>query len=93
MTTHWPSNIYGEEILRWAWWLFIILVVVWGMDCGSRLMGGKWHSPRWVVFPGFFYISGCFSANASSDRRSKARWGCVHVRHYLAGRRGTIKSQ
>ena len=32
MTTHWPSNIYGEEILRWEWWLYTILVVVWGWN-------------------------------------------------------------
>ena len=39
-TTHWPRHIYREEILRRAWWLHIILVVVWGMECGCRWLGG-----------------------------------------------------
>ena len=46
MTTHWPSNIYGEEILRWEWWLYTILVVVWGWNV---VVGGFvefWHSRK-----------------------------------------------
>ena len=44
MTAHEPRYIYREEILRWAWWLHTILVVVWGMD---MVVGGWvdfWHS-------------------------------------------------
>ena len=40
MTTYWPRHIYREDELRWAWWLHIILVVVWGMECGRRWLGG-----------------------------------------------------
>ena len=40
MTTHWPQHIYREDVLRWAWWLHIILVVVWGMECDRRWLGG-----------------------------------------------------
>ena len=29
MTTHWPQHIYREDVLRWAWKLHIILVIVW----------------------------------------------------------------
>ena len=32
MTAHEPRYIYREEILRWAWWLHTILVVVWGLN-------------------------------------------------------------
>ena len=46
MTTHGPRHIHREDVLRQAWWLNIILVVVWGMDV---VVGGWvefWHSPR-----------------------------------------------
>ena len=32
MTANEPRYIYREEILRWAWWLHTILVVVWGLN-------------------------------------------------------------
>ena len=44
MTTLWPQHTYKEEILMRAWWLHIILVVVWGWNV---VVGGWvefWHS-------------------------------------------------
>ena len=40
MTTHWPRHKYREDVLRWSWWLHTILVVVWGMECDRRWLGG-----------------------------------------------------
>ena len=50
MTTLWPRYMYREDILRREWWLHIILVVVWGMECDRRWLGrlggilAQWHS-------------------------------------------------
>ena len=41
MTTHWPRYIYREEIMRRAWWLNIILVVVWRRWLGGILAQSK----------------------------------------------------
>ena len=73
---HEPRYIQGEEMMRWGWLLCIILVVVWGARLPSieNERGGDG-----LAFPGYFIISGCFDDNASSDRRSKARWGCGTV--------------
>ena len=54
MRAHETRHIHREEILRWEWWLYIVLVVVWGMECSSRLWVENGTVPRWVVFPGFF---------------------------------------
>ena len=40
MKVHEPSHTYKEEILRRAWWLYVVLVVVWGY--------GLWSSVAWV---------------------------------------------
>ena len=34
MTTQWPSHTYREDVLRRAWWLHAILVVVLGLELG-----------------------------------------------------------
>ena len=74
ITLHEPSYVQGEAILRWGWLLSTILVVFsWvKLPCVENegvVMG--WY------FRVSLSISGCFDANASSDRRSKARWCCV----------------
>ena len=33
LTTHWPRNIHGEEILRRTWWRYVIFIV----EMGRRL--------------------------------------------------------
>ena len=48
-----------------SWWSS------WGLSwacsfCAAGTMAQSEHSPRWVVFPGFLSISGCYRANASS---------------------------
>ena len=64
MTTHWPRHIYREDVQRRAWWLHIILVVVWGWNV---VVGGWvefWHS--WETNPESPYkrvkIPSCASA-------------------------------
>ncbi len=46
-------------------------MVVWGARLPSFENEGGGDG---LVFPGYFIISGSFDDNASSDRRSKARW-------------------
>ena len=49
MTTHWPRYIYREDVLRRAWWLHTILVVIWGIESRNVVIGGWvdfWHSLR-----------------------------------------------
>ena len=42
MTTQWPSHAYREDVLRRAYWLYIILGVVWvWIMAGRRWLGGN----------------------------------------------------
>ena len=41
ITLHEPRHIQGEEMLRWAWLLRIILVVIWGARSKLRAGFGK----------------------------------------------------
>ena len=47
MKVHGPRYTYREEILRWAWWLHIILVVVWGWNVVVDGRQDFWHSRSW----------------------------------------------
>ena len=42
MTTRWPSHIYREDVLRRAWWLHAILVVLWASRLVSCVGLEKW---------------------------------------------------
>jgi transcription elongation factor B subunit 1 len=56
--------------------LCIILAVVWAHDV---MVVGKVRIMAQTRWSSFSDISGCLSVNASTGRRSKARWGCEHL--------------
>lgn len=68
MKIHWPSHIYKEEILKWTWWLYVyvVLVFVW---MGHGL---------WLVE----YGTVATWENHNSESSDKSNYGCVcHSRH------------
>ena len=70
MTTHWPRHIYREDVLRWEWWLHIILVIVWGMECGRRWLGGIWHSRNAKIKTPKLPISAYATLHATKKHRA-----------------------